>query len=544
MTWLFIRFYVGVLAVLFLAWFIHGRVQQQRSDVDLARVIWEAHAGGARLVADTIDQAAEEERDEIFRELQEQFAYPVRLLPSDKTPESVQEQFSQRDVGYYREGDRHFVISQLSCEPKCAWLGPFPSYRLKEIEDAIGGWMTLSADRLRDTSRKDWPAEIQQLRELFQVTPQLVDFKALPQSPQRRIARGERVVFYEQQPGTERYYSATPLTEDGKILRFGPFPNFQHIEQKAATTTLALVLLPAALAIAVLIRPVVRQLHLVEDAAMAIAAGDLNARVDENRVHAAKPMANAFNLMADRTQSMVKSQRELLQAVSHELRTPLARIRFAADLLETAKSDQERSLRLKAVDDATQQLDDLVGELLTYVRTDSGAGEVEPEDVSISEMLDEAIEVHAQLHPSVRFERTGSSDATLHTDRAGLQRAVSNLIRNAARFAKSKVMLSAEKTGTNICIYVDDDGPGVDENDRERIFQPFVRVDNDTNVGSGLGLALVQRIVAKEGGYIHIDTSPIGGARFAITLTELDESSNHGSLSDHGQPDSNDTTPT
>ena len=76
MTWLFIRFYVGVLAVLFVAWYIHGMVLEQRSEADLARVLWEAHAGGARLVANKVDETSPESRDETFLALQRSFAYP------------------------------------------------------------------------------------------------------------------------------------------------------------------------------------------------------------------------------------------------------------------------------------------------------------------------------------------------------------------------------------------------------------------------------------------------------------------------------------
>ena len=71
-----------------------------------------------------------------------------------------------------------------------------------------------------------------------------------------------------------------------------------------------------------------------------------------------------------------------------------------------------------------------------------------------------------------------------------------------------------------MCIWVDDDGPGIDAKDRERIFDPFVRVDGDASSGSGLGLALVKRIVTKEGGQVRIDSSPEGGARFEITLAD------------------------
>lgn len=152
--------------------------------------------------------------------------------------------------------------------------------------------------------------------------------------------------------------------------------------------------------------------------------------------------------MADRTESLLQSQQELLQAVSHELRTPLARIQFATELIESAKSDQERRERLRAVDDATQQLDALVGELLSYVRAESGGIDVPATSISVRELLAELITTNAPLHPSLRFVLSDDvADLTLVGDRVGLHRAISNLTRNAARFARSEITFSAGKNG-------------------------------------------------------------------------------------------------
>jgi signal transduction histidine kinase len=96
---------------------------------------------------------------------------------------------------------------------------------------------------------------------------------------------------------------------------------------------------------------------------------------------------------------------------------------------------------------------------------------------------------------------------------------VSNLIANAGRYAKSQIVVSLEKKDNACMIHVDDDGPGIAEADRKRIFEPFVRLDasrdRDTG-GSGLGLAIVQRIVTMHRGTVWTETSPLGGARFTL----------------------------
>ena len=531
MTWLFIRFYVGVLAVLFLAWFIHGRVLQHRSDADLARVIWEAHGGGARLVASQLTDADPESRGEQLATLQRGFAYPIRLLPINECPPSIRHAFARgQDAVYHHEDDKHYVVARCPGSSQCVRLGPFPSYRQQEIENSIAGWMRLTAEQIERVPGPQRQAAVDQLQAQFEIPLALTARGELPEHVRKRLTRGDQAVFFESEPtGSDRYYAATEIDSESATteetvgddatqdLRFGPFPSFERIEQKAATTTLALVLLPAALAIAVMLRPVASQLRQVENAAKSIASGDLDARVEESRVLAARPLAHSFNLMADQTQSLLKSQRDLLQAVSHELRTPLARIRFAADLVETAKSDQERHERLQAVDDATQQLDDLVGELLTWVRADSGVAEITQEEFSLDDLCDEVVSAAMLLRPSLHFH-VDVAASPIVADRAALRRVISNLIRNASRFAEQDITISADTLDRRVCIRIDDDGPGIDPQDRERIFRPFVRLEEGSDGGTGLGLALVQRIVNSQGGEVSVGPSPTGGARFEIML--------------------------
>jgi two-component system sensor histidine kinase RstB len=222
--------------------------------------------------------------------------------------------------------------------------------------------------------------------------------------------------------------------------------------------------------------------------------------------------------MADRTETLLRSQRELLQLVSHELRTPLARIRFATDLIESSKTDEERRMRLEAVDNATQELDELVGELLTYVRLESDAPTIEPERIDLTSLLPELVKIHAPLHPAIQYEcDSADKNVQVTADHASLSRAIGNLLSNAGRFAEQRVTVRAYEQNDTIVVQVDDDGPGVPEADRDKIFGPFVRLEN-ADRGAGLGLALVKRIATGHRGSVTVSESPSGGARFSLFL--------------------------
>ena len=522
MTWLFIRFYVCVLIVLFLAWYVHGAVLKRRADAEMARVIVAAHGGGARLVASELDGSPPESREQMLKSLLEQFDYPVDVIALADLPSSLQRQIrGGEDVAYFRSNNRHCVVAALTGGVEVVRLGPFPDYDLREIKEAIGGWMRLTADKLDATTLGKRQAVLDELQERFDFPIDIAGRGDLPAWPEGRIARGEDIVFYRRDPQpNDRWFAATPLSDTTEVVRFGPFPSFERIEQKAATTTLALVLLPAALVIALLLRPVARQLRRVEHAAQAIATGDLSARVDERRVRSAKPLAQAFNNMAGRTEALVRTQRELLQAVSHELRTPLSRMRFAIDLIETAKDEQQRKRRLESLDAATEELDELVGELLSYVRMETTEPQLELEHVALQDTLDVLVPKHAALHPSIQFdvdESVGEEDVVV-AERAGFMRALGNLLSNAGRFAKSRVTISTESADGATFVDVDDDGDGIPASERERVFEPFVRLqDGSQKRGVGLGLALVKRIVTQHGGSVEVLAGSLGGCKIRTT---------------------------
>jgi len=277
MTWLFIRFYLSVLGVLFSAWYIHGSVLQRRANADRARVFEEAHGGGARLVAGEL-AAAPDNRTDVLAALRQRFGYPVQIILAENLPRWLQRRFvNGNDVAYFHpEAEPEFVLAALPNGIEVVRLGPFPNYDGVEIEDSIRGWMRLAASKLEAASTSEQEAVVAELQEQFYFPVEITSQDDLPVWPRERIAGGRDVVFYQHEE--DRCFAATLLTGQSNIVRFGPFPSFEKIEQKAATTTVALVLLPVAFAIALLLRPVAWQLRQVENTAQSIVAGDLSAR--------------------------------------------------------------------------------------------------------------------------------------------------------------------------------------------------------------------------------------------------------------------------
>jgi signal transduction histidine kinase len=196
-------------------------------------------------------------------------------------------------------------------------------------------------------------------------------------------------------------------------------------------------------------------------------------------------------------------------------------MRFAIELIETAKDDGQRKRRLEDLDAATEELDELVGELLTYVRMETLEPQRNVESISLLEVFDSLIPKYAALYPSVRFELSESIRRDKHgvlAEHTGFQRAMGNLLSNAGRHARRQVTVDAVCGNELVTLDIDDDGLGIPECDRARVFEPFQRLDDGTNGhGVGLGLALVKRIVTQHGGMAEVLNSPLGGCRIRTT---------------------------
>jgi two-component system, OmpR family, sensor histidine kinase RstB len=236
------------------------------------------------------------------------------------------------------------------------------------------------------------------------------------------------------------------------------------------------------------------------------------------RADAIGSLERHFNVMADQVQTLLGSHHQLVQAVAHEIRTPLSRVSFGLEMMALATTDEERARREGEVREELEELDELVGELLTFTRYDAGTAELLTAEVDVRAAVDEQL---GRLDPEredvalVADEVPADLLATAHP--RSFRRVLRNLMANAQRFASSQVTIRAHTDGDTVVLTVDDDGPGISEADRARIFEPFARLDDSRDRatgGVGLGLAIVRRILEAHGGSVRIEDAPGGGARF------------------------------
>lgn len=248
-------------------------------------------------------------------------------------------------------------------------------------------------------------------------------------------------------------------------------------------------------------------------------SGKLTARAHMKPSDAAYPLAERINHMADRIEDLLEAQKSLLHSVSHELRTPIARLEFALELLDARAKDPDLSKRVRAMEGDLHELNALVGELLDMSKLDS-ARNLQAGTVALAPLLQECT---GMLPPAPQAlecllpPELGELDA----DRRLLARAVCNLLRNAQKYAASRIVLAAARSDGRIEISVDDDGPGIPEDEREKVFDPFYRLDRSRDRatgGFGLGLSIARKAVALHGGVVRAEASALGGARFVITL--------------------------
>ncbi|WP_371551294.1 HAMP domain-containing histidine kinase [Streptomyces sp. NBC_00554] len=216
------------------------------------------------------------------------------------------------------------------------------------------------------------------------------------------------------------------------------------------------------------------------------------------------------------------AQRHFVSDASHELRSPVATVRQHAEVALAHPGRADAGVLAGTVLEEAVRMQRLVEDLLLLARADEDAIRPPRRPVDLDDLVFEEARRLRERQDGPRVDSSGVSAGRVLGDEDGLRRVVRNLGENAARHARSRVALTLREVGATVRLDVDDDGPGVPEGERARIFERFVRLDESRargEGGAGLGLAIVAELVAAHGGTVTVGTAPeLGGACFTVRL--------------------------
>ena len=286
------------------------------------------------------------------------------------------------------------------------------------------------------------------------------------------------------------------------------------------------VLIGAALLAGLLLwlRPHWRDLERLKRTAARIGQGQLSERTQISPRSNIYSLASAFDTMAQDIENLLNQQRDLLNAVSHELRTPLTRLDFGLALALCDDLPPASRERLQVLVGHIRELDELVLELLSFSRLQNPALVPERIEVSLAEFIDSILgsfDEELEAPEIVLDVMLHGTEERFVLDPRLTARALQNLLRNAMRYCDRRIQVGVSLNAKGCSLWGDDDGIGIPEQERERVFEPFYRLDRSRDRatgGFGLGLAISRRALEAQGGTLNVEQSPLGGARFKLWL--------------------------
>jgi signal transduction histidine kinase len=315
-----------------------------------------------------------------------------------------------------------------------------------------------------------------------------------------------------------------PPEEGGPPMRLRPdmahlapfgFPLF--VGGVGLVATLIVLFIAVAAGAYPVVRRLTRRLEALKRGMATFGAGSLNHRVAVDGRDEIAAVAQSFNHAADRIEQLLRSHQSLLANASHELRSPLARMKMAVAMLDDAAPAQRDQLR-REIHTNIAELDALVEEVLIASRLDAQA-HIERRDPV--DLLSAAAEEGARVDAVLQVD---GEVPPLSGDERLLRRALRNLLENARRYGGGQPPdLHLASWSDAVELRVEDRGPGVPADMRERIFEPFFRLPGHAEQagGVGLGLSLVKQIAERHGGRVQCEPRPGGGSSFVLRLPRV-----------------------
>ncbi|EHN8892364.1 two-component system sensor histidine kinase RstB [Enterobacter hormaechei] len=383
----------------------------------------------------------------------------------------------------------------------------------QSLDDLMKSSLYLMRSELREIPPHDWARTLKEL-DLnlsfdLRIEP-MKDFDLAPPAMQR-LRDGDIVAL------DEKYTFIQRIPRSHYVLAVGPVPYLYYLHQMRLLDLALLGFIAISLAFPVFIwmRPHWQDMLKLESAAQRFGEGHLTERIHFDSGSSFDRLGIAFNQMADNINALIASKKQLIDGIAHELRTPLVRLRYRLEMSENLTSAESQALNRDI-----GQLEALIEELLTYARLDRPQTELHLSTPDLPVWLQTHIDDVQSVNPQRKLLTAITPGAYGALDMRLMERVLDNLMNNAMRYSESTLRIGLDLQGSQAILCVEDDGPGIEPAEREKVFEPFVRLDpsrDRATGGCGLGLAIVRSIAQAMGGTVRCEASELGGARFVFS---------------------------
>ncbi|HFD6847644.1 TPA: two-component system sensor histidine kinase RstB [Enterobacter hormaechei] len=383
----------------------------------------------------------------------------------------------------------------------------------QSLDDLMKSSLYLMRSELREIPPHDWARTLKEL-DLnlsfdLRIEP-MKDFDLAPPAMQR-LRDGDIVAL------DEKYTFIQRIPRSHYVLAVGPVPYLYYLHQMRLLDLALLGFIAISLAFPVFIwmRPHWQDMLKLESAAQRFGEGHLTERIHFDSGSSFDRLGIAFNQMADNINALIASKKQLIDGIAHELRTPLVRLRYRLEMSENLTSAESQALNRDI-----GQLEALIEELLTYARLDRPQTELHLSTPDLPVWLQTHINDVQSVNPQRKLLTAITPGAYGALDMRLMERVLDNLMNNAMRYSETTLRIGLDLQGSQAILCVEDDGPGIEPAEREKVFEPFVRLDpsrDRATGGCGLGLAIVRSIAQAMGGSVRCEASELGGARFVFS---------------------------
>lgn len=384
----------------------------------------------------------------------------------------------------------------------------------QSLDDLMKSSLYLMRSELREIPPRDWNKTLKELdlNLSFDLRIQPLNKFTLDENSMQHLRGGDIVALDDQYTFIQR------IPRSHYVLAVGPVPYLYFLHQMRLLDVVLLAFIAVSLAFPVFIwmRPHWQDMLRLETAAQRFGEGHLEERIHFDTMSSFERLGVAFNQMADNINALIASKKQLIDGIAHELRTPLVRLRYRLEMSENLTAAESQALNRDI-----SQLEGLIEELLTYARLDRPQNELSLTTPDFPAWILHHVEDIQTVNPQrdvtlahLTHGNYGSLDMRL------MERVLDNLVNNAMRYSTRQVQVSLSLEAGRATLQVDDDGPGIAPDERERVFEPFVRLDpsrDRATGGCGLGLAIVHSIAQAMSGDVRCSESALGGACFSFS---------------------------